>query len=568
MPVSNTNRRTPNVKIEKDKQVPSPSKPRANQQPETSKETDSHPLVPVIVEGRDQLTKKETILSKFFRCPDFPLSCHFHSNDSESFLDHLNDNHSFSRLKCGYCGSRSEIFPSPEALVQHMIVDHGRRRFQCNLCLYRCTRLLQIHIHQITCHSDNYQEVDFSLPTTPTDSNLQILLKKSSRQNSKETKPPCKIIVCENVVAGPLLHEAFIFAEKRFARKNHDTCKDMYQCAFCPVMEDEKEAILAHLSLVHPDLPLLIYPPSSDEKSKPTQAIKEDPAIEAKGKEPPSRIDHPSSNIPGLGDFDPSIRVHFPPKNPSIEYRPEDTLDYIVDKPSDWRDKEVDVSDVLNEDLDLSDEDIFAPEKSKKKDRADSDDSEEEMKMKEKPKRPDPRNVVQESQPIGKPIKANPNLSHKKCLLCVNTLILGSKVALHMRSVHNQDYTTQCSTCQLSASKNQLKEHIRKEHKGTGSIVTIMVSIEETEPNVLETFTAASASSRKTRSALEMKPLGKRKGSSSSPSTSGSNKKRKPSGPPEKGRLMKELKEATFLGPSKHQRTEKGQLVQSKKQGS
>src|SRR5205823_6229703 len=101
------------------------------------------------------------------------------------------------------------------------------------LCLYRCTRLLQIHIHHVTCHSDNCQEVDFSLPTK-TDSNLQFLV---NRQNSKETRPPCKIIVCENVVAGPLLHEAFVFAEKRFARKNHDTCKDMYQCAFCPVME-------------------------------------------------------------------------------------------------------------------------------------------------------------------------------------------------------------------------------------------------------------------------------------------------------------------------------------------
>lgn len=227
------------------------------------------------------LTKSDLILSSFFKCNGFPQECAFFSDDGDMFLDHVTHVHCNKdsttpvMLLCFYCDHRAQLTPSD--LLSHLVTKHSRCRFQCNLCLFRTPHDIHLVNHFITCHFDEYEAgTQQSSSQSPVKSEFFHPERRNHQQDQAQVRGRCKVLVCDMVSHGPVFPLDNHYFDKYKADRVNNRCKEdenKYQCAFCPVMDQELWRIHEHAAHVHPHYPLLMFMPKIMEQKDKSEKL-------------------------------------------------------------------------------------------------------------------------------------------------------------------------------------------------------------------------------------------------------------------------------------------------------
>jgi len=153
------------------------------------------------------------------------------------------------------------------------------------------------------------------------------------------------------------------------------------------------------------------------------------------------------------------------------------------------------------------------------------------------------------------PTTGNPNVKIVKCLVqgCHETF-LQSKIQFHMKKCHNTDVTIKCEDCDEFGSIKSIKDHIKAVHGGKGTVVNIVVPVDDTEPRIMAKVDSGSLSKKRTMVQLDLITLPSKRANVSAPKTP---TRRRKNDPPPKGYLMESLKNGTYLGPLENDMTAK-----------
>lgn len=574
--------------------------------PKKDKTVKDPPFEVVDVLTSRNLDVRDKLLSKFFRCFHFPTVCNFSSNDVDQFRDHLLEKHAFDKkLKCHYCGVRdSKIFQDSSLLIDHILSNHTHRRYQCNLCLYRGSYLLQVHLHFIDCHTDNYELLYGQSSLTSSYPELPSSIQRTNPLGIKKLALP-RVLLCPLVCSPfPVMKESLIFSTRRAERINRFTdtneYRDFFQCVYCKVIHKHKDLVLLHLAKTHADLPLLYYPSGTSELPK-----KETPAAVIKPEHIEFHPDHwnvfdPQNSRPREDQRETIPEFGRPLRRTTIEVVDETAARVKQPQPTNsWTEDEDDMyftddrhDNPIEDDLRLSDEETepnqvvkpgtpskkriatpgLTPRRTPKKRRRSTDFGDDNEPDTEEPdilSHLRKQGVQVEKERLVQPIqvvptsKANPGIKHKKCLFreC-NQIVLESKIELHMDSQHGTSHTMKCEDCEFINSKLAVKLHIKEEHNGRGKVVCLMVPVDDEIPLVVEIVNLGESSGTVRRGVLptDPLPLNSTKKSltttTSRPKTPNPFRKKKNEEPP-KGHLLEKVKQSTFQGPLKNDRTDR-----------
>lgn len=200
----------------------------------------NRPSVPVI-NSITYMSNIERKLTKLFKCCFYRDRCFFTTDDAVCFLNHLDTCHGNKDVSCIYCyyqSGETEPYKKADRLIDHIITNHGLRNFQCNLCVYRGSSIPHVLLHQANIHGNNYQT------TLSGDGSVGI----------------CKVLVCKQIVSGPLPSETVYWSNCRVERKV-DPPKESpkYQCLYCEFVSFIPHVVFFHICKVHPDYSLTLY---------------------------------------------------------------------------------------------------------------------------------------------------------------------------------------------------------------------------------------------------------------------------------------------------------------------
>ncbi|XP_074598465.1 uncharacterized protein LOC141853123 [Brevipalpus obovatus] len=201
-------------------------------------------LVPVI-EGDVNLSIIERKLKIFFKCCFFRgQKCFYTTNETSNFLLHMQKKHQdSSSLFCFYCynDGNDTHFDEVSDLIDHSLIEHSLRRYQCNLCFYRASSKTHVLLHQANTHGDKFRA--------------------TMKGTSSEM---CKVLVCPQLVAaanpGPITYW------KNFRKKcttdlsdDENSHGNYYRCLYCDFRASSDHSVFAHVSKCHCDYPLVIH---------------------------------------------------------------------------------------------------------------------------------------------------------------------------------------------------------------------------------------------------------------------------------------------------------------------
>lgn len=195
----------------------------------------------------ETLTAIEVVFSFFYRCPKFPVECPFTTDLEAEFLDHLKFAKSSQEchagqdtFKCCYCSEYST--QNPSELASHYAESHGDLVYQCNLCLFRCSRIEHLISHHISCHPEN-----LSLATMDEEIDKINDLVES------------RFILCSKKIQTVRHLDAMLISSNHCSK--HHTPQDQrsvshFLCTFCDSKFDNDSQLRFHQFLKHPNMPV------------------------------------------------------------------------------------------------------------------------------------------------------------------------------------------------------------------------------------------------------------------------------------------------------------------------
>lgn len=341
------------------------------------------------------------------------------------------------------------------------------------------------------------------------------------------------IIVCRRVIEGPHLNEDMFFQVWRTGRLNKN--KGRFQCLYCSYMNADQALVYAHCSRTHPDYMQCAYDDKDSAKLAHNRFNEECQAAVQRRKEaeasPPPPASQPTpeqaveqqlgsdaATIAELGVNMSGSEDEEPNEEPRRERTP-------GPEPERHPKRRTPLKRMLMEDLPGSGDDEF------------------EMPTPVKKIKPSNAPTVSALMPLG------PIAKDMKCLLCERSFHYSKRVQ-HLREMHQVESALTCSECGFKGRganvMNEIRDHIKAEHTDhgvTASIVRFVVEISRNEMEVIRTFTAP-----------------KEKVSSSTTPKNEKEKKNKNTAP-----LMTNIRESTYLGPLRNDRTEKAKADDAKK---
>ena len=193
------------------------------------------------------LSPFEVIYSFFYRCPKFPVDCPFATDREDKFLEHLKyargsqECHAGQEtFKCSYCSEFST--EKAEEVANHYAEDHGDLVYQCNLCLFRGSRIEHLISHHVACHPEN-----LSLATMDEEVDVINDLVES------------RFILCNEVIQKASHLEATLISTNH-SNKYHTPDEirraSHFLCPFCEAKFDTCPQLWSHQLSKHPNLPV------------------------------------------------------------------------------------------------------------------------------------------------------------------------------------------------------------------------------------------------------------------------------------------------------------------------
>lgn len=128
-------------------------------------------------------------LTAQFKC--LGTSCSFYTSEGEIFRKHLLFHNKFTNIdssnfmSCAYCHFTCQ--GTPEALINHIVQEHGFDRFQCHYCFYRSCVDFNVLTHQNNYHKMKPRAILQIEINTTRDYNREL---KAVKQRRVEVVPP------------------------------------------------------------------------------------------------------------------------------------------------------------------------------------------------------------------------------------------------------------------------------------------------------------------------------------------------------------------------------------------